>query len=162
MRSPLSRNVFPRSSSSHAATSVSGPRWYTFMRIGIAAVNVSKSLDELILILARSVHVALLGPPLQPLVHLHLRDPALPREADDVLVVRGPGRALLGELVDHVAQRDDLVPLRLADSGLDDVDVEASLLARDAAHPVLRDPDCAVGVLHSDAGAEASPCAGLR
>src|SRR5437867_1615712 len=162
MRSPLSRNVFPRRSSSHAATSVSGPRWYTFMRIGIAAVNVSKSLDELILILARSVHVALLGPPLQPLVHLHLRDPALPREADDVLVVRGPGRALLGELVDHVAKRDDLVPLRLTDSGLDDVDVEAALLARDAAHPVLRDPDRALRVLRVHPLTETGPGARLR
>src|SRR2546426_6837743 len=162
MRSPLSRNVFPRRSSSHAATSVSGPRWYTFMRIGIAAVNVSKSLDELILILARSVHVALLGPPLQPLVHLHLRDPALPREADDVLVVRGPRGTLLGELADDVAEHDDLVPLGLADPDLDDVDVEAALLARDAAHPVLRDSDRPVGVLNRHARAQTGPRAGLR
>src|SRR5881397_331031 len=161
MRSPLSRNVFPRSSSSHAATSVSGPRWYTFIRIGIAAVIDSKSVDELILILPRSVHVALLGPPLQPLVHLHLRNPALSREADDVLVVRGPGGALLGELVDHVAEGDDLVPLRLTDSGLDDVDVEASLLARDPAHPVFRDPDRALRVLRVDALTEARASARL-
>src|SRR5437867_6095417 len=160
MRSPLSRNVFPRSSSSHAATSVSGPRWYTFMRIGIAAVNVSKPLDELILILARRVHVALLGPPLQPLVHLHLRDPALPREAHDVLVVRSPGGTLLGELADDVAEHDDLVPLGLADPDLDDVDVEAALLARDAAHPVLRDPDRPLRVLRVDALAQ--PGAGAR
>src|SRR2546422_1365687 len=93
----------------------------------------SKSLDELILILARRVHVALLGPPLQPLFHLHLGDPALPRRADDVLVVRGPGGALLGELVDDVPEGDDLVPLGLADPGLHDVDVEAALLAPDAA-----------------------------
>src|SRR5437867_13276647 len=123
MRSPLSRNVFPRSSSSHAATSVSGPRWYTFMRIGIAAVNVSKPLDEFILILARRVYVALLGPPLQPLVHLHLRNPPLARGSDDVFVVRGPGGALLRELVDHVPEGDDLVSLGLADPGLDDVHV---------------------------------------
>src|SRR3989442_1474732 len=83
----------------------------------------------------------------------------LSRDADDVLIVRRPRGALLGELVDHVPQGDDLVPLGLADPDLDDVDVEAALLARHATHPVLRDPDCAVGVLHGDAGTEASPCA---
>src|SRR2546422_11468514 len=39
-----------------------------FIRMGIrVSARDSKSLDELILILARGVHVALLGPPLQPL-----------------------------------------------------------------------------------------------
>src|SRR6266511_5122588 len=107
----------------------------------------SKPLDELILVLARGVHVPFLGPPLQPLVHLHLRDPALARDPHDVLVIRGARGALLGELADHVAEHDDLLPLGLADADLHDVDVEAALLARDAAHPVLRDPDGPLRVL---------------
>src|SRR5438445_1790175 len=122
----------------------------------------SKSLDELILILARGVHVALLGPPLQPLVHLHLRDPPLARGPDDVLVVRGAGRALLGELIDPVPECDDLVPLGLADPGLHDVDVEPAFLARDTPHPVLRDPDRAVRVLGVHPLAEAGAGARLR
>src|SRR5438445_13659454 len=98
----------------------------------------SKSLDELILILARGVHVALLGPPLQPLVHLHLGDPPLARGPDDVLVVRGAGGALLGELVDHVPEGADLVPLGLANPGRADVHVDPALRASDAAPPVPR------------------------
>src|SRR5205823_2747885 len=78
----------------------------------------------------------------QPRVDLRRRDAPFLGQTDDVLVIRDAFRSR--ELVDDVADRDDLFPLRLADSGLDDVDVEAALLAGDLAHPVLDDPDRAI------------------
>src|SRR5436853_318071 len=66
------------------------------------------------------------------------------------------------ELVDDVPDRDDLVALGLADAGLDDVDVEAALLARDLAHPVLDDPDRALRVVRGHGLAEPHPRSRLR
>src|SRR2546426_403014 len=101
--------------------------------------------DELILVFRGAVDLAFLGPALQPRVHFRRRDAAFLRDSDDVLVVRDA----LGtrELVDDVADRDDLLALRLTDAGLDDVDVEAAFLAGHLAHPVLDDSHGALRVL---------------
>src|SRR3989442_14322096 len=99
------------------------------------------------------------GPALQPRVHFRRRDAAFLRDSDDVLVVRDA----LGtrELVDDVADRDDLLALRLTDAGLDDVDVEAAFLAGHLAHPVLDDSHGALRVLRPDGLAQPEPSTGL-
>src|SRR5256712_454734 len=115
--------------------------------------------DELILVFRGAVDRAFLGPALQPRVHFRRRDAAFLRDSDDVLVVRDA----LGtrELVDDVADRDDLLALRLTDPGLDDVDVEATFLAGHLAHPVLDDSHGALRVLRPDRLAQPEPSAGL-
>src|SRR5207249_2229865 len=107
------------------------------MRIGIEGSRL-QSFDELILVFDGAVNLPFLRPTFQPRVDLRRRDAPFLGQTDDVLVIRDAFRSR--ELVDDVADRDDLFPLRLADSGLDDVDVEAALLAGDLAHPVLDDP----------------------
>src|SRR5207245_2373499 len=103
---------------------------------------------------------ALLGPALQPRVDFRGRDTTLLRDPHDVLVVRDAFGAR--ELVDDVADRDDLLALRLADPGLDDGDVEAPFLAGDFAHPVLDDPYRTLRVFRVDRLAQPEPSAGLR
>ena len=104
--------------------------------------------DELILVFRGAVNLAFLGPAFQPSVHLRGRDATLLRDPHDVFVVRDA----LGtrELIDDVADRDDLLTLLLTDAGLDDVDVEATFLPRNHAHPILDDPNGSVCVLRAD------------
>src|SRR6058998_40433 len=116
-------------------------------------------LDELILVFRGAVDLAFLGPTLQPCVNFRWRDAALLRDPHDVLVVRDAFRAR--KLVDNVSDRDDLFSLRLADPGLDDVNVEATFLPGDLAHPVLDDPHRALRVFRADRLAQAEPSAGL-
>src|SRR6266508_4352326 len=126
------------------------------MRIGIGGPAL-QPLDELILVFRGAVDLPFLRPPLQPRVHLRGRDAALLREANDVLVVRDALRTR--EFADDVADRDDLLPLRLTDAGLDDVDVESAFLAGDLAHPVLDDAHgslcvvCGNGLAQTEASA---------
>src|SRR5438309_11064531 len=124
------------------------------MRIGIGGPRL-QPLDELILVFCGAVDLSFLGPALQPRVDLRGRDPAFLGDADDVLVIRDAFGSR--ELVDDVPDRDDLFALGLADAGLDDVDVEAALLARDLAHPVLDDPHRALRVVCGYGLAESHP-----
>src|SRR5713226_7132231 len=103
------------------------------MRMGIGGSRL-QPFDELIFVFRRAVDLAFLGPTLQPCVYFRGRDATLLRDPNDVLVVRDAFGAR--EFVDDVANRDDLLALRLADPGLDDVDVEATFLPGDLAHPV--------------------------
>src|SRR5438132_7824001 len=97
------------------------------MRMGIGRVPATP-FDELILVFRGAVNLAFLGPSLQPRVHFRRRDAALLRDPDDVLVVRDAFGSR--ELVDDVADRDDLLALRLTDAGLDGVDVEGGFFVR--------------------------------
>src|SRR2546426_3909335 len=115
--------------------------------------------DELILVFRGAVDLAFLGPALQPRVDFRRRDAALLRDSDDVLVVRDAFGAR--ELVDDVADRDDLLALRLTDAGLDDVYVEAAFLAGHLAHPVPDGADGTLRDLRADGLAEPEPGAGL-
>src|SRR5881296_2114477 len=117
------------------------------MRMGIARSRL-QPFDELILVFRGAVNLALLGPPLQPRVDFRGRDATLLRDPHDVLVVRDAFGAR--ELVDDVAERDDLLALRLADPGLDDVDIEAPFLPSDLAHPILDDPHRALRIFGAD------------
>src|SRR5207302_3715274 len=112
-------------SPSAAATNVSFPWWYTFMRIGIGGPRL-QPLDELILVFHGAVDLSFLGPALQPRVDLRGRDAAFLRDADDVLVIRDAIGSR--ELVDDVPDRDYLFALGLADSGLDAIDIESTFL----------------------------------
>src|SRR5207253_5850142 len=149
-----SRKVLPIRSASAAATRVSFPWWYTFMRIGIGGPRL-QPLDELILVFRGAVDLSFLGPALQPRVDLRGRDPAFLGDADDVLVIRDAIGSR--ELVDDVTDRDDLFALGLTDASLDDVDVEATFLARDLAHPILDDPHRALRVVRGHGLAEPHP-----
>src|SRR5438046_10097598 len=114
------------------------------MRIGIGGPGL-QPLDELILVFRGAVDLSFLGPALQPRVDLRGRDAAFLRDAHDVLVVRDAFASR--ELVDDIPVRDDLFALGLADAGLDDVDVEATFLAWDLAHPLFHDPHRALRLL---------------
>src|SRR5205809_2179139 len=129
------------------------------MRIGIGGPRL-QPLDELILVFRGAVDLSFLGPALQPGVDLRGRDAAFLRDAHDVLVVRDTIRSR--EFVDDVPDRDDLFALGLADAGLDDVDVEATFLARDLAHPVLDDAHRALRVVRGHGLAEPHPSSRLR
>src|SRR5438105_6945725 len=129
------------------------------MRIGIEGSRL-QTFDELILVFDGAVNLPFLRPAFQPRIDLRGRDTTFLGDSDDVLVVRDAIRSR--ELVDDVSDRDDLFALGLADSGLDDVDVEAAFLAGDLAHPVLDDPDRAIRVVHGDRFAESNPRAGFR
>src|SRR2546422_1813332 len=129
------------------------------MRMGIARSRL-QPFDELILVFRGAINLALLGPALQPRVDFRGRDTTLLRDPHDVLVVRDAFGTR--ELVDDVADRDDLLALRLADPGLDDVDVEAPFLAGDFAHPVLDDPYRTLRVFRVDRLAQPEPSAGFR
>src|SRR5438128_1595125 len=153
-----SLNGLPIRSAAAAATRVSFPRWYTFIRMGIGGSRL-QPFDELILVFRGAVNLAFLRPALQPSVHFRGRDATLLRDPHDVFVVRDA----LGtrELIDDVADRDDLLTLRLTDAGLDDVDVEATFLAGHLAHPVLDDSHGALRVLRADGLAQPEPSTGL-
>src|SRR5206468_8137697 len=73
-----SRNVLPIRSASAAATRVSFPWWYTFIRMGIGGSRL-QPFDELILVFRGAVNLAFLGPAFQPSVHLRGRDATLLR-----------------------------------------------------------------------------------
>src|SRR2546421_12817608 len=126
------------------------------MRIGIGGPRL-QPLDELILVFRGAVDLSFLGPALQPGVDLRGRDPAFLGDPDDVLVIRDAFGSR--ELVDDVPDRNDLFALGLADAGLGDVDVDATLLASVLAHPVLSDSDRALRVVagHRFSQAETGP-----
>src|SRR5207245_11422371 len=107
-----------------------------------------------------AVNLAFLGPPLEPRVDLRRRDASFLSESHDVLVVRDALGAR--QLADDVADRDDLLALRLTDAGLADVDVEAAFLARRLAHPVLDASHGALRVLPATGLAQPVPSAGFR
>src|SRR5436309_336511 len=129
------------------------------MRIGIGGPRL-QPLDELILVFRGAVDLSFLGPALQPRVDLRGRDAAFLRDAHDVLVVRDAFGSR--ELVDDIPDRDDLFALGLADAGLDDVDVEATFLARDLAHPLLDDAHRTLRVVRGHGLAEPHPSSRLR
>src|SRR5881409_1595567 len=129
------------------------------MRMGIGRISATTA-RRAYTCFSRAVDLALLGPALQPRVDFRGRDAALLRDPHDVLVVRDAFGAR--EVVDDVADRDDLLALRLADPGLDDVDVEAPFLAGDFAHPVLDDPYRTLRVFRVDRLAQPEPSAGFR
>src|SRR5438067_11053306 len=113
------------------------------MRIGIEGSRL-QTFDELILVFDGAVNLPFLRPAFQPRVDLRGRDAPFLGDSDDDLVVRDAVRPR--ELSDDVADGDDLFPLRLADSGLDDVYVEAACLACDLALLVFDDPHRALRV----------------
>src|SRR2546421_12332320 len=129
------------------------------MRIGIGGPRL-QPLDELILVFHGAVNLSFLRPPLQPRVDLRGRDPAFLGDADDVLVIRDAIGSR--EVVDDVPDRVVLFAVGLADAGLYDVDVEATLLARDLAHPVLSDSDRALRVVAGHRFAQSEAGAGFR
>src|SRR5207247_10277408 len=103
------------------------------MRIGIEGSRL-QSFDELILVFDGAVNLPFLRPTFQPRVDLRRRDAPFLGQTDDVLVIRDAFRSR--ELVDGVADRDDLFPLRRADLGLVEVYVDAALLLRARAYSV--------------------------
>src|SRR5881397_1730289 len=128
------------------------------MRMGIGRVPAT-TVRRAYTCFSRGYKSRLLGPIASTRVHFRRRDAALLRDSHDVLVVRDAFGAR--ELVDDVADRDDLLALRLTDAGLDDVDVEAAFFARHFAHPVLDDSHGALRVLRPDGLAQPEPGAGL-